>query len=68
MTFSELKKIIISSLKDGWIITDDNKYYIKEVRESDKSDLESVLSDIENNTISGLEFIRDMIDEYENLL
>lgn len=68
MTVKDIKDITIQALKDDWIITNDNAYYIKELKEASKDDLQDILSDIENNTKSGLEYIHDMQDELSNIL
>jgi len=68
MTITELRKIAISLLKDNWVETGDNQYYIKELKEADKEDLESVLSEIESNATKNADMVQDLIDELQSLL
>jgi len=62
MTKKEIKQIAIGLLKEGWVETDDNKYYISELKECDSCDLENLLSEIESNSTLNGDMIQDLID------
>lgn len=63
MTKKEIKQIAIGLLKEGWVKTDDNLYYISELRTCEAEDLERLLSEIESNATLNADMIQDLIDE-----
>jgi len=64
MTIQEVKQIAIGALKDEWVKIEDSKYYIQRIRESNKDELEDILSEIEEFAISNGDLIAQLINEF----
>lgn len=71
MTLKDIKELLTDLIKNEWLKfaeEGDKEYFIKEIRQANKEEMEEVLSNIESSKIiGGEEYIYDIRGEYDSI-